>query len=132
MTLNPTALIPLDPGDSPVPDSTKVINPRTGTPTNRVVDSQGTWTVNPNGTITFQPAPGFVGTATLEVQVSGRSGKLYIQPMTVRIAASSRIAVITGDVPGSISAGLAARSVAIVRTASVTGLSYAEARKLLR
>ena len=94
--------------------------------TTEVTDPSGTWKVNPNGTITFTPAPGFVGTATLNVQLSGRSGKLYIQPMSVRIAATSRIAIVTGDVPRSISAG-------VVRTIDeVAPMTYGEFRRLTR
>ena len=126
VTLDPTNVIPLDPGDEPLPGTTEVIDPKTGEPTKEVVDPSGTWKVNPNGTITFTPAPGFVGTATLNVQLSGRSGKLYIQPMSVRVAATSRIAIVTGDVPGSISAG-------VVRTSEETPeMTYAEFRRLTR
>lgn len=105
--LNPINFIPVPPGETLEPETARLVDPETGKPATQVQDDAGTWTVNqPSGSVTFVPAPGFVGTATLSIQLNGRSGKLYIQPMSVRVSARSRIAVITGDVPGSISAGV--------------------------
>jgi CshA-type fibril repeat protein len=48
-------------GDTPEVSNLLLIDPATGTPTNTVtVSGQGEWTVNPNGTVTFNPDPGFV------------------------------------------------------------------------
>ena len=107
IVLNPINFIPVPPGETLEPETARLVDPETGKPATQVQDDAGTWTVNqPSGSVTFVPAPGFVGTATLSIQLNGRSGKLYIQPMSVRVSARSRIAVITGDVPGSISAGV--------------------------
>lgn len=106
--LNPIQNIPVPPGEVLEPGTARPVDPVTDRPVTEVKDEAGTWRVNqPSGSVTFIPAPGFAGTATLLFQLNGRSGKLYIQPMSVRVSARSRIAVITGDVPSSISAGLA-------------------------
>jgi len=50
-----------------------------------VVAGQGTWTVNPNGTITFTPEPGFVGEATpIQYTVSDTTG-LVSNPSSVNV-----------------------------------------------
>ncbi|WP_408952121.1 DUF6923 family protein [Lysobacter sp. Hz 25] len=56
-----------------------------------VVPGEGTWTVNPNGTLTFMPVPGFVGAVTpIQYTVADTTG-LRSNPSTVR-------ATIVGDV----------------------------------
>lgn len=99
--------VPSTPGDPWVPTQVRLTNPETGAPTLRVVDEQGTWVVNPtNGGVTFTPAPEFVGTATLPVQLSARSGRIAIVPIRVVVTPTSRILVIKGDVPRDITGGV--------------------------
>jgi CshA-type fibril repeat protein len=54
------------PGDAAlVPSTVTLIDPITGNPTPTVsVPGEGTYTVNPDGTVTFDPEAGFSGTAT--------------------------------------------------------------------
>jgi hypothetical protein len=59
-----------------------------------------------SGSVTFIPAPAFVGTAVMNVRLVGRNGTIYIHPMKVRVGASSRVLVLTGDVPSDIKGGL--------------------------
>ena len=66
-------------GDSRVPiveTSTKLIDPVSGKPVESVtVDGEGTYTIEPNGSIKFQPEPQFTGKATgIEVQRLDENG----------------------------------------------------------
>ena len=66
-------------GDSRVPiveTSTKLIDPETGNPVDSVtVEGEGTYTIEPNGSIKFQPEPQFTGKATgIEVQRLDENG----------------------------------------------------------
>ena len=66
-------------GDSRVPiveTSTKLIDPVSGNPVESVtVDGEGTYTIEPNGSIKFQPEPQFTGKATgIEVQRLDENG----------------------------------------------------------
>jgi CshA-type fibril repeat protein len=106
-TVNPVASVPPPPGDAWVPEEVRLEDPRTGEPTPRVVDNQGTWVVNPrSGTVSFTPAPNFVGTAVLNVKLTARSGLIQIQPIRIRVSAASRILVIKGGVPSDILGGI--------------------------
>lgn len=108
VTLNPATTTPAPPGDPWVPEKSRLVDPKSNTPTTKVQDAQGTWNLSPvTGAVTFTPAPGFTGTAKLNVQLSSRTGALYIEPVTVQVGARSRVLLISGDVPMSISAGKA-------------------------
>ena len=66
-------------GDPRVPiveNSTKLIDPKTGKPVESVtVEGEGTYTIEPNGSIKFQPEPQFTGEATgIEVQREDTNG----------------------------------------------------------
>ena len=66
-------------GDSRVPiveTSTKLIDPETGNPVDSVtVEGEGTYTIEPNGSIKFQPEPQFTGKATgIDVQRLDENG----------------------------------------------------------
>ena len=66
-------------GDSRVPiveTSTKLIDPVSGNPVDSVtVEGEGTYTIEPNGSIKFQPEPQFTGKATgIEVQRLDENG----------------------------------------------------------
>jgi len=66
-------------GDPRVPideTSTKLIDPKTGKPVDSVtVEGEGTYTIEPNGSIKFQPEPQFTGQATgIEVQRVDKNG----------------------------------------------------------
>ncbi|WP_159478263.1 Ig-like domain-containing protein [Dyadobacter sp. 3J3] len=109
------------PGSAAIdPASVKLIDPATNTPVTSVtVPNQGTYTVNPNGTVTFTPVAGFTGTATpvsyTETDVNG----LVSNPATITITVTATppvanndsgtsqngapvdITVLTNDTPGS-------------------------------
>jgi len=49
------------------------------------VPSQGTWVVNPDGTVTFTPAPGFVGIATATYTVTYPNGTTGTAQVRIRV-----------------------------------------------
>ncbi|WP_254412658.1 T9SS type A sorting domain-containing protein [Dyadobacter diqingensis] len=66
------------PGDAPIaPGTVKLIDPVSGNPVTTVtVPGEGVYTVNANGTITFDPEPGFSGLATpIKYTVSDTNGQ---------------------------------------------------------
>jgi CshA-type fibril repeat protein len=52
---------------------------------------KGTFTLNPDGTVTFVPAKGFIGEATVQLRATDKYGQSSEAPITVRVT----------DVPGS-------------------------------
>ncbi|MBE9461415.1 Ig-like domain-containing protein [Dyadobacter subterraneus] len=85
------------PGSSPIdPTTVKLIDPNTGTPVTSVtVPGEGTYTVNPNGSITFTPDPGFDGPGTpvsYTVQ-EGNGNTSNPAPITVTVTATPPVAV---------------------------------------
>ena len=49
----------------------------------------GTWQVNPDGTITFSPAAGFSGAATIGFQVEDSAGNTYQDELDVTVRGES-------------------------------------------
>ncbi|PWD50840.1 hypothetical protein C8046_09445 [Serinibacter arcticus] len=49
-------------------------------------DGVGTWVVNPDGTITFTPATGFSGDASITYRVSDTNGVVYSATLTISVA----------------------------------------------
>jgi uncharacterized repeat protein (TIGR01451 family) len=74
------------------PSSVRLVDPATGDPvTVLVVAGEGTWTVNPDGTITFTPAAGFEGTATqVTYQVDDTNGTTAVGTLTVTVGQAPR------------------------------------------
>jgi CshA-type fibril repeat protein len=108
--ITPTSVLPPPPGEQWDPQEVRLSDPNTGAPTTRVVNNQGTWVVNTNtGSVTFTPAPTFTGTAILNVQLSARSGRIYIYPIRVVVSPTSRVLVVKGDVPRDIKGGVVRR-----------------------
>lgn len=85
------------PGSSPIdPTTVKLIDPNTGTPVTTVtIPNEGTYTVNPNGTITFTPDPGFDGPGTpvsyTVTDVDGHTSNPA--PITVTVSPTPPVAV---------------------------------------
>ena len=50
-----------------------------------VIKGQGTWTLNPNGTVTFNPLPGWYGTSTVILHAWDSWGQTDDKPLTVTI-----------------------------------------------
>ena len=48
--------------------------------------SQGTWTLNPDNTVTFTPAPGFTGTATATMTITGPDGMTDTAQLRVTVS----------------------------------------------
>ncbi|QWP78720.1 DUF11 domain-containing protein [Lysobacter sp. K5869] len=72
-----------------------------------VVAGEGTWTVNPNGTLTFLPMPGFIGEATpIQYTVADTTG-LRSNPTTVRanILGSVRLRIVKTAQPRDVRIG---------------------------
>lgn len=106
--LTPTTSVPAPPGTEWEPTQTRIQDPESGEPTLRVTNNAGTWTVDErSGAITYVPAAGYAGSATVNVVLVARSGEIYIHPMRVPISFTSRVKVISGDVPRDISGGVA-------------------------
>ncbi|MGD9958025.1 Ig-like domain-containing protein [Nocardioides sp.] len=68
-----------------VPTTVRLLDPATGNPVGSVVVAgQGTWTANANGTVSFNPATGFVGSTTpVGYQVADDNGT--VANATVRV-----------------------------------------------
>ena len=70
------------------PATVQLIDPATGRPADTVtVAGVGTWTVNDDGTVTFTPAPGFEGEASIDYQVADAQGRLTTATITVDVEA---------------------------------------------
>ena len=105
--LTPTNSVPAPTGTTWEPTQTRIQDPETGLPVLRVTNEAGTWQVDEQtGEVTFTPAPGYAGTATVNVVLSARSGEVYVHPMRVPISFTSRVRIQSGDVPGDISGGV--------------------------
>ncbi|QIM22441.1 cadherin-like domain-containing protein [Phycicoccus sp. HDW14] len=52
-------------------------------------DGVGTWVVNPDGTITFTPADGYSGTATIAYSVTDTAGNVYTTTLTITVPPGS-------------------------------------------
>lgn len=61
-------------GSNPLDPATVDLDPVTAGRQTSVTNGQGTWTVDDVGNVTFAPAPGFYGTATLDYAVSDTAG----------------------------------------------------------
>jgi CshA-type fibril repeat protein len=71
------------------PSTLRLIDPVSGVPVDSVTAAGvGTWTVNDDGTVTFTPAPGFVGTATLNYQVADTQGRTTTATISVQVRAA--------------------------------------------
>lgn len=106
--LTPTTSVPAPAGTEWEPTRTRIQDPETGEPVLRVTTEAGTWAVDErSGAITYTPTTGFAGSATVNVVLVARSGQVYIHPMRVPISFTSRVKVLSGDVPGDISGGVA-------------------------
>jgi len=105
--LTPTNSVPAPTGTTWEPTQTRIQDPETGLPVLRVTNEAGTWQVDEQtGEVTFTPAPGYAGTATVNVVLSARSGEVYVHPMRIPISFTSRVRIQSGDVPGDISGGV--------------------------
>ena len=99
-------------GDSRVPiveTSTKLIDPVSGNPVESVtVDGEGTYTIEPNGSIKFQPEPQFTGKATgIEVQrldENGTPAKAKYTPTVTPVKPAGKD-VQSEDIQGAIQTG---------------------------
>jgi len=60
------------------------------------VDGVGTWTVNPDGTVTFVPAHGFTGRAAIDFQVRDSAGNTYRDALTIKVRADHGVLPNTG------------------------------------
>ncbi|WP_244931874.1 Ig-like domain-containing protein [Nocardioides sp. W7] len=66
---------PSDPGTPLVPASTVFTSPAATGSGKSLVTTEGTWQVNPDGTVTFSPAPGYTGTtAPVEYRITDAAG----------------------------------------------------------
>ena len=70
--------------------SVRVIDPTTGEAvTKATVRGQGTWTVNPDGTVTFQPQAGYLGTATIRYAIDNSAGQQAMGVLSVVVYATT-------------------------------------------
>lgn len=69
-------------------------------------DGVGTWVVNPDGTITFTPADGYSGTATIGYAVSDTAGNVYVADLEVTVRADGLVGDLAGLLPDTGGAGL--------------------------
>ena len=92
-------------GDTSVPINEsvppKLVDPTTHEKVNSVtVPGQGTYTANDNGTVTFTPDPGFVGTATpisvVRVDTNGTPAQTTYTPTVTAVAPTAEPAVTSG------------------------------------
>ncbi|PNY82379.1 Ig-like domain-containing protein [Deinococcus koreensis] len=76
--------VTLNPPANDVPAGGAALDPKTidldpatpGQQTSVTVPGEGTWTLNPDGTVTFAPLPGFSGTATLPYTIRDTFGQV--------------------------------------------------------
>ena len=127
------------PGPSAVqPTSVRLVHPTTGaTVTSVTVAGQGTWSVNANGSVTFDPLPGFTGAATpIGYQIAAANGVTARSTITVTVTAITpsasndtrttpydttiTVPVLTNDSAGAASAPLVATSVALFNPSTST------------
>lgn len=74
-------------GESLDPGSVCVLVPGTADCVKEhTTDGVGTWVVNPDGTVTFTPVPGFSGDASIDYQVTDTAGVAYTATLTVTVA----------------------------------------------
>jgi CshA-type fibril repeat protein len=97
VTLNPlTNDTPGSNGGAPLdPASARLLDPATGTYGTSVTSpGEGTYTVNPDGTVAFDPVPAFTGAATpVTYQVADLDGITVTSTVTVTVAPVTPIAV---------------------------------------
>ncbi|WP_143483620.1 Ig-like domain-containing protein [Propionicimonas paludicola] len=71
-----------------VPSSVKLTDPAATGAGTRLSTGQGTWTVESDGRITFDPADGFSGLATAAYRISDRNGTSATANLTVTVGAA--------------------------------------------
>ena len=102
---------------STTPSTPVTINPLTNdsdpdndtlTITNAVVssgDTNGTVKINDDGTITYTPSPGFMGTTTITYTVDDGNGGTTTSTITITVSEDSTVTTTTNSQPGSGRAG---------------------------
>ena len=77
---------PSDPGTPLVPALTVFTSPDATNGGKTLVTPEGTWQVNPNGTVTFTPAPGYTGTTPpVEYEITDAAGGTDTADLTVTV-----------------------------------------------
>jgi CshA-type fibril repeat protein len=90
----------------------------------------GTWTVNPDGTITFEPADGFSGQAEIPYSVTDSAGNVYTSTLTVTVAAPPAVPAkpkppVVTEQPAPGVADLPFTGAAVVPTLALAGMLLA-------
>jgi uncharacterized repeat protein (TIGR01451 family) len=76
-------------GATLIPSTLCLVNPAMSTCSSTVTVAEvGTWTVHLDGTVTFVPAAGFSGAATITYRVTDTNGEVASSTLTARIAAA--------------------------------------------
>lgn len=65
------------------------------------IPGKGTFVLNPNGTVTFTAVPGFIGTVTVQLQITDAYGQVARGPITFIVGQTSQLqtGATTGTVP---------------------------------
>ena len=62
-------------------------------------DGVGTWVVNDDGTITFTPADGYSGTATIAYAVTDTAGNVYVTDLDIEVREPGIVNGVQGLLP---------------------------------
>lgn len=89
-----------DPSAPLVPSATVFTSPNATNGGKTLVTPEGTWQVNPNGTVTFTPAPGYVGTTpAVEYEITDENGTTDTAVLTVTVRTGPKAQPDTGTTP---------------------------------